>query len=34
VFWIGVFPGIGPEMLDYILETFHALPRLTRLAVG
>jgi len=34
VFWIGVFPGIGPEMLDHILETFHALPRLKRLAVG
>jgi CDP-6-deoxy-D-xylo-4-hexulose-3-dehydrase len=34
VFWIGVYPGIGPEMVDYILETFHALPRLTQLVVG
>jgi CDP-4-dehydro-6-deoxyglucose reductase, E1 len=23
VFWIGVYPGIRPRMLDYILETFH-----------
>ena len=25
VFWIGVFPGITPPMLAYVLETFHAL---------
>ncbi len=25
VFWIGVYPGITPRMLDYILETFHNL---------
>ena len=25
VFWIGVYPGITREMLDYVLETFHAL---------
>ncbi len=24
VFWIGVYPGIRPEMIDYVLETFHA----------
>jgi CDP-6-deoxy-D-xylo-4-hexulose-3-dehydrase len=25
VFWIGVFPGVTPAMLDYVLECFHAL---------
>jgi CDP-6-deoxy-D-xylo-4-hexulose-3-dehydrase len=25
VFWIGLYPGITPAMLDYTLETFHAL---------
>ena len=25
VFWIGVYPGITPRMLDYILETFHSM---------
>ena len=24
VFWIGVYPGIGPAMIDYVLETFRA----------
>jgi CDP-6-deoxy-D-xylo-4-hexulose-3-dehydrase len=28
VFWIGVFPGITPPMIDYMLETMHAIPRL------
>ena len=23
VFWVGVFPGISKEMLDYIVEMFH-----------
>ena len=27
VFWIGVYPGITPAMLDYVLESFHAIPR-------
>ena len=27
VFWIGVFPGITPAMLDYVVESFHAIPR-------
>jgi CDP-4-dehydro-6-deoxyglucose reductase, E1 len=27
VFWIGVFPGITPAMLEYVLESFHAIPR-------
>ena len=26
VFWIGVYPGISTEMLDYVLNTFHQLP--------
>ncbi len=26
VFWIGVYPGITPVMMDYILEAFHAIP--------
>jgi CDP-6-deoxy-D-xylo-4-hexulose-3-dehydrase len=26
VFWIGVFPGITPAMLDYVLESFHSIP--------
>jgi CDP-4-dehydro-6-deoxyglucose reductase, E1 len=25
VFWIGLYPGIVPAMLDHTLETFHAL---------
>jgi CDP-6-deoxy-D-xylo-4-hexulose-3-dehydrase len=32
VFWIGVFPGITPAMLDYILESFHAIPRVAQSA--
>jgi len=23
-FWIGVYPGLQPEMLDYVIESFHA----------
>jgi hypothetical protein len=26
VFWIGVYPGIQGQILDYMLETMHALP--------
>ncbi len=26
VFWVGVFPGITPEMLDYMLDVFHKMP--------
>jgi CDP-6-deoxy-D-xylo-4-hexulose-3-dehydrase len=26
-FWIGVWPGLTEEMLDYIIETFHDLFR-------
>ncbi len=25
VFWIGVYPGLGPEKIDYILSVFHKL---------
>ncbi len=27
LFWIGVYPGIRPEMLAYIVETFQAIPQ-------
>ncbi len=26
VFWIGVYPGITREMLEYVIEAFHKLP--------
>ena len=26
VFWIGVYPGLTPAMLDYVLEVFHQIP--------
>jgi CDP-4-dehydro-6-deoxyglucose reductase, E1 len=26
VFWIGVFPGLSPTMLDYIIDVFHKMP--------
>jgi CDP-6-deoxy-D-xylo-4-hexulose-3-dehydrase len=26
LFWIGVYPGLSPEMLDYVMSTFRALP--------
>jgi CDP-6-deoxy-D-xylo-4-hexulose-3-dehydrase len=26
VFWVGVYPGITPAMLDYIVDTFHQVP--------
>jgi CDP-6-deoxy-D-xylo-4-hexulose-3-dehydrase len=26
LFWIGVYPGITAEMLDYVIETFHEFP--------
>ncbi len=25
VFWIGIYPGISPKILDYMLETFHTV---------
>jgi CDP-6-deoxy-D-xylo-4-hexulose-3-dehydrase len=27
VFWIGVYPGLSPSMLDYVLESLHNVPR-------
>ena len=33
LFWIGVYPGLTTEMLDYVVETFHLFTRaLTRKA--
>ena len=32
VFWIGVYPGITREMLDYVLETFHSMVSAPHLA--
>jgi CDP-6-deoxy-D-xylo-4-hexulose-3-dehydrase len=26
VFWIGVFPGLTPEMIAYVLDVFHQMP--------
>jgi CDP-6-deoxy-D-xylo-4-hexulose-3-dehydrase len=26
VFWVGVYPGISVEMLDYMVDMFHRLP--------
>ena len=26
VFWVGVYPGITPEMMTYMLEVFHKMP--------
>jgi CDP-6-deoxy-D-xylo-4-hexulose-3-dehydrase len=26
VFWIGVYPGLSPEMLEYVIEVFHQIP--------
>ena len=33
VFWVGVFPGITPAMLEYMLETMHAIPKLAPAAL-
>ena len=33
VFWIGVYPGITPAMLDYVLESFHAIPMAAQSAI-
>ena len=29
VFWIGLYPGIGPAILDYMLETLHGAASMT-----
>jgi CDP-6-deoxy-D-xylo-4-hexulose-3-dehydrase len=34
VFWIGVYPGITPEMVDYVVETFHAIAAPERAGCG
>jgi CDP-6-deoxy-D-xylo-4-hexulose-3-dehydrase len=25
VFWIGVYPGLLPEMIEYVIESFHCM---------
>jgi CDP-6-deoxy-D-xylo-4-hexulose-3-dehydrase len=32
LFWIGVYPGIGPDRLDYVLEMFHKFTANRRVA--
>lgn len=32
VFWIGLYPGLTEEMLDFVLEVFHRLPGLPGVA--
>jgi CDP-6-deoxy-D-xylo-4-hexulose-3-dehydrase len=27
VFWIGVYPGLLPAMLEYIIQTFHKISK-------
>ena len=35
VFWIGVYPGLTPAMIDYVIDVFAAIPqRLVRGATG
>jgi CDP-6-deoxy-D-xylo-4-hexulose-3-dehydrase len=26
-FWIGVYPGLTPPMIDYVLDVFHRIPK-------
>ncbi len=26
VFWVGVYPGITPQMLEYMVDIFHQMP--------
>jgi hypothetical protein len=26
-FWIGVYPGLTRQMIDYVLEEFHSIPK-------
>jgi CDP-6-deoxy-D-xylo-4-hexulose-3-dehydrase len=32
VFWIGLYPGITAQMMDYVLETFHSMVSAAHLA--
>jgi len=27
-FWVGIYPGISPPMMDYMLDVFHRLPKI------
>jgi CDP-6-deoxy-D-xylo-4-hexulose-3-dehydrase len=33
VFWVGVYPGITPAMLEYVLDSFHAIPQAAQAAI-
>jgi CDP-6-deoxy-D-xylo-4-hexulose-3-dehydrase len=33
VFWTGVYPGITPAMMEYVLESFHAIPQAAQSAI-
>jgi CDP-4-dehydro-6-deoxyglucose reductase, E1 len=34
VFWVGLYPGISESMMDYMVETFHEIPRASSAAHG
>ncbi len=34
VFWLGVYPGLTDDMLDYMLDTLHSLVKLQSATVG
>ena len=34
VFWVGVYPGLSSEMLDYVIDTFHKMPKEHLLALA
>jgi CDP-6-deoxy-D-xylo-4-hexulose-3-dehydrase len=34
VFWIGLYPGITQVMIDYMVETFHQIPKAASAARG
>ena len=34
LFWIGVYPGLTPEMLNYVIESFHAFASSLSASVG
>jgi dTDP-4-amino-4,6-dideoxygalactose transaminase len=25
-FWLGVYPGLTPEMIAYVVDSFHQMP--------
>jgi CDP-6-deoxy-D-xylo-4-hexulose-3-dehydrase len=34
VFWVGLYPGITQSMIDYMVETFHQIPRAASAGLG